>query len=354
VKKSLWFLILVAFLSFLLGCSGAKAMDKVHTAEKQEIFVDSILSIDQYYPLKENTIMEYEGIGNEFAEKKTFVEFIGEGKVQIKEVNPGTTFVRVVEYKNGELREIYAEGEFYHIENMLNTNTNRNNILLKEPLEVGNTWSNEDGSIREITGLNEIIETPSGPYEALVVTTKFSSGGILEEYYAKGIGLVASIYKDGEFEVKTLLREVKNKEQKLEVLSYYPLADKIGTGYLEQTITFETNGDIKEILEKILKNPPTEELIPSISKNVKINEIHLNREAWILEVDFSKEFADDFNIGSAQEAEMLKSVVNTLGKFYDVDKVYITIENIPYESGHFGLREGEFFLVDISDVVEIE
>ena len=73
-----------------------------------------------------------------------------------------------------------------------------------------------------------------------------------------------------------------------------------------------------------------------------------------MEVDFSKEFADDFNIGSAQEAEMLKSVVNTLGKFYDVDKVYITIENIPYESGHFGLREGEFFLVDISDVVEIE
>ena len=44
---------------------------------------------------------------------------------------------------------------------------------------------------------------------------------------------------------------------------------------------------------------------------------------------FSEEFADDLNVGSAQEAEMLKSVVNTLGKFYDVEKVYITIEGLP-------------------------
>ena len=33
--------------------------------------------------------------------------------------------------------------------------------------------------------------------------------------------------------------------------------------------------------------------------------------------------------------EILKSVVNTLEKFYDVEKVYITVEDKPYESGHF-------------------
>ena len=99
--------------------------------ERQEIFNDSILTIEDYFPIKENTIKEYEGIGNEFAAKSTFVEFIAEGKVQIKEVNPGTSFVKVIEYKNGELKEIYAEGEFYHIENMLNANTNKNNILSK-------------------------------------------------------------------------------------------------------------------------------------------------------------------------------------------------------------------------------
>jgi len=353
VKRSYWILASI-ILIFLFGCSGSKAIDEVHTMEKQEIYADSILTISDYFPFKENTIMEYEGLGNEFAEKKTFVEFKEERKIQLKELNPGTIFVRVIEYSNGELKEIYAEGEFYHIENMLNANTNKNNVLLKEPLEVGNTWSNEDGTTKEITGLNKTIETPSSIYEALEVTTKFPSGGTLTEYYARDIGLVGSIYRDGGYEVKTLLREVKSHVQELGIISYYPLADKIGTGYMEQTITFETNDHIEEILENILKNPPSEKLGPSISRDVKINEIHLDREAWILEVDFSKEFADDLNVGSAQEAEMLKSVVNTLGKFYDVEKVYITIEGLPYESGHYSIKEGEYFIVDTAEVIEIK
>lgn len=354
MKKSFVFICLIVTLSLLLSCSGSKAIDEVNIMERQEIFNDPILTIEDYFPIKENTIKEYEGIGNEFAAKSTFVEFIAEGKVQIKEVNPGTSFVKVIEYKNGELKEIYAEGEFYHIENMLNANTNKNNILLKEPIEVGNSWSNEDGTIKEIVSLNEIIETPLGFYEALLVTTKFPTGESLNEYYVKDYGLVASIYRYGDIEVKTLLKEVDNKALELEIQSFYPTTDKIGTGLVEQKISFETNADIRELLEKILKNPPSKKLIPAISNDVKINEIQLNRESWILEVDFSKELRNDLNVGSAHETEMLKSIVNTLGKFYDVDKVFISIEGIPYESGHFGISEGEYFIVDTSNIIEIE
>lgn len=354
VKKPILFIVVILLTLSLISCSKSKSLNKAFTAEKQEIVSDSILTIADYFPVRENTMKEYEGIGNEFAEKKTFVEFYEDGKVQIKEENPGTTFVRVLEYKDGELREIYAEGEFYHIENMLNANTNRNNILLKEPIEIGNSWTNDDGSIKEITSLNERVETSSGTYEALEVTTRYQSGDILKEYYAKDIGLVASIYEQGGNVVKTLLKEIKNTPKELTVEAYYPTKNKIGTGYVDQIIMFETNDDVREILESILKNPPNDKLIPSISKDVKINEIHLNRESWILEIDFSKEFTENFNVGSAQEAEMLKSLVNTLGKFYDVDKVFISIEGKPYESGHFAIRDGEFFKVDTSDSVKIE
>jgi len=174
------------------------------------------------------------------------------------------------------------------------------------------------------------------------------------EYFVRGIGLVASIYKDGEFEVKTLLKTIENKEQEMNIISYYPTAKDIGTAYVEQNIKFGTNDNIEEILEKLFKNPPSDKLISPISKETKINGIHLDRESWVLEVDFSKEFADNLNTGSAFEVEMLKSIVNTLGKFYDVDKVYITVEGVPYESGHFSIREGEYFIVDTTELIEIQ
>ena len=60
------------------------------------------------------------------------------------------------------------------------------------------------------------------------------------------------------------------------------------------------------------------------------------------------------NAGSGLEMEILKSLVNTLGAFYDVDKVYITVEDKPYESGHYGINTEEFFKVDKDGIEEFK
>ncbi|MBU5437786.1 GerMN domain-containing protein [Tissierella sp. MSJ-40] len=315
---------------------------------------EEVLTIKDYYPFKENTMMEYEGIGNEYAEQQTFFEFIDGNRAQIKVANPGTTFTKVLEYKDGSLTEIFAEGEFYHIENMLNTTNENNNIILKEPLEVGNNWTGSDGRKKEITSLNAEIETPYGKYKALEVTTEFEEGRVQREYYAKDIGLVASIYKDGEMEVKTLLEDIKNQPLEIEMKSYYPMFNDIKTAYVEQNIEFNTNDSIERILETIMKNPPSDKLVPVISKNTKINKLLLDRGPWILKVDFSKELLSEMNAGSSMEAEILKSIVNTLGKLYDTDKVYISVDDVPYSSGHYSIREGEYFTVDESNVEEFK
>ena len=124
--------------------------------------------------------------------------------------------------------------------------------------------------------------------------------------------------------------------------------------YIEQDIEFGTNESIEDILENVMKNPPSDKLIPSISKNTNINKIHLNRESWTLEVDFSKELLTDMNAGSSLEIEILKSIVNTLGKFYDAEKIYITVEGSPYESGHFSIKPGEYFQVDDLGIKEFK
>jgi hypothetical protein len=354
MKRTFSLLLALVLTLSLFGCKTviSKDQNNANVPNEDEKLSKDILTIADYYPFKENSFMDYEGIGNEYAEQQTFVEFIEDNKVQMKIFNPGTVFVKVLEYKNGELIEVFGEGEFYHIENMLNANTNSNNILLKEPLELDNTWKDKSGNTVKITGIDKKIETPAMTYEALEVTTDFGEGRTKRDYYAKDTGLVASIYIDGEMEVKTLLKEVSTKRQEMEILAYYPTVEDISTEYVKRNIEFNTNDNIEDILENIMKEPPSDKLASPISKNTNINKIHLNRDAWTLEVDFSKELLEEMNAGSSFEMEILKSIVNTLGKFYDVEKVYITIEGKPYESGHFGIKQGEAFEVDSLDIKE--
>ena len=361
MKKFVYMGLLIILIFSLIGCSSGldkeEAKDNGKTDEEiveaDEVEKETI-SIMDFYPFEENLIMDYEGEGIEYAEQTRFVEFIEDNKIQIKIKNPGTTFVKVLEYSNGELKEVFGEGEFYHIENMLHSIRNSDNIILKEPLEVGTSWTNQDGDSIEITSLDEEIETPYDKYQALEVTTKFKNGAIEKKYYVKDLGFIGSIYKDGDFEVKTLLKSKENSGQKINIEAYYPSEENIATVYVDKEIIFNTNDHIENILEDIFRNPPSTKLTPVISDKTKINRINLNRNTWTLEVDFSEELVKDMNVGSTYEFEILKSIVNTLGRFYDVEKVYITKNQVPYESGHIQMKEGEFFEVNLVDVEKIE
>lgn len=357
-KRLLLTTILLIIVLTFTACTKIKKPEDNITPEEDNTKIielkEEAITIKDYYPFKENTIMEYEGVGNEFAEQDTFFEFIEGNRAQLKIFNPGTVVVKILEYNNGELREVFSEGEFYHIENMLDTNDENSNVLLKEPLKKGTSWSISGGHKRSITGIDVDMETPYKKFKALEVTTELEEGRKQYDYYVKGIGHVASIYKDGDFEVKTLLEEIENEPYEIETKFYYPLYNDIGTVYLDRDIEFSTNGNIEKILESNLKKPQTDKLIPAISENTKINSIKLDRGNRIVRVDFSNELLTDMNAGSSMEIEILKSIVNTLGNYYGVEKVYISTEGTPYSSGHFAIKEDEYFTVDEEDVKEFE
>lgn len=345
-RNSLILILILVFLMVMMGCQS--------DINSEELDIDSTLSseltISDYYPFLENTIFEYEGIGNEFAERKVFFEFIDGNKAQLKTMNPGTNVVRVLENEDGVLKEIYYEGEFYHIEDMLNVAGEQNDIILMEPLKLGNSWTTADGYNRSITGLDMEIKTPMDTFEAMEVTTELGEARRQKHYYAKDIGLVASVYEDGEYKVETLLKSMENKPLVLDIDLYYPLSTDIETVYMEDQISFHTNQSIERLLEDFLKNPPSDGLIPAIPASSVINSIKLDRLEWALRVDFSRELIRDMNAGSSFEREILKSLVNTLGRFYDVENVYISLEGKPYESGHYVLEAHEPFRVDIEGI----
>lgn len=348
MKKGYIGIFIIILVILVVGCQPIIGSgDEEETNNKELVIAD-------YFPFRENTKLSYEGIGNEYAEQITFFEFIEGNRAQVKSKNTGTTVVKILEHEDGVLREIYNEAEFYHIENMINTKAEINNILIKEPIELGNSWTTEEGYTREITGLGVKIETTVDTYNALEITTDLGDNKTQKQYYAKGIGLVANIYKDNDIEIKTILKSINKGSEELDLVVFYPRLSDLENVYVNEKIYFNTNDSIEDIIRNILRNPKSEGLIPLISEGTVINSIHLDRSSWVLNIDFSEELLSELNVGSSQETEMLKALVNTLGKLYDTDKVYISVEDRPYESGHYALREGENFKVDYEGIKEFK
>lgn len=358
------FLILILVTTLVTGCTNTNGQDdiqkdqeKVEENKKAEEEIEVSTSISDYFPFKENTLYSYKGEGNEYAEMKTYFEYISDDRAQLKTMNPGTNMVTILEYKDGELREIYSEGEVYHTENLLDTVEKEESyeVVLKEPLKVGSTWGLKNGNKRTITGYNVEIETPYKKLKALEVTTELGNNIKQLDYYAQGIGLVASIYKDGDYEVKTLLQDLKEDYGlNQSVRFYYPTLTDLNIAYTDIDVQIRTNDKLEELIERTFKNPPSQKVISPISQNTKINSIVLNKDEGIVRIDFSKELIQEMNAGSSQETQFLNSIVNTLGSYYGVNKVYISTEGNPYSSGHYEIRENEYFTTDETDIIELK
>lgn len=346
MKKILALAFIILSISLLTGC------DKVRQNESQmEI---EKLTIEDFYPIMENIKIQYIGVNSHFSEKITFVEYIEGNKIQLKSQYGDNSEVRVLELKDGQLREIYREENFFHTENMLGINNEMNDILLKEPLNVGNSWTTADGYKRSITGVDVKIDTPYGYLNAIEVTTKYGEGKIQTDYYVKDIGHVATIYIENGFKIKTLLERVDKEPNRTNIKFYYPNTVDKNTVYLNREIEIETNADMVNILEYNMKNPKHEELLPCISKDTSINSIELDRGKKIVKIDFNEGIIDYMNSEDFMEVEKLKSIVNTIGNYYNVDGVYISVDGKPYSSEYFILDEDEYFSVDYTDVVEFE
>jgi hypothetical protein len=313
------------------------------------------LTIEDYYTYEADTEYVYEGEGNEYAGYRRYIDFIDpkNKRIQTRTNNGGTETVRVLEFKDGKLAVVAMVNESYHRDNIMDhvTSEKESEVLLMEPLEEGNSWMLPDGRKRSITGTKVKVETPSGTYEALEVTTEGNKDTSLD-YYAPQVGLVKSIFKSGDMTVTSSLSEANKDTPLKQIFSiYYPDVDeKIYTEQLE--LTFHTDDITRNVMEKEIKRKVVKEsYLPLISTNTKINSLYLGDDN-IVYVDFSAEMVNEMNAGSGYEQLILQSITNTLGTYYGVEKVYISLEGKPYESGHILMKKGETFKVKMDAVVE--
>lgn len=337
---------------FILSVFLFPACNKDSQSVSEEKPAEPTYRISDYYPFLENTRLEYEGSGNEYAEQTVYIDFTDKDRMQLRVINPGTTLGRVLENKDGELRILLNRGEFYYRENILYAASSKPETLLKEPLVKGTEWKLEDGRRRFISGIDVKISTPSGDYKALEVTTE---GGDYTnmDYYVRGIGHVLSRYKSGESEITTSLKSIQ-KSVRLDqtVKFYYPDFMKDRVVFIKEKISLKTNEDINKIFEEHFKNPPSKDLSSLISSNTKILKLSFNPSENKVYINFSKELVTEMNAGTTLEGMLIQSITNTLGDYFNVDKVFISIEGKPYESGHILLNSSESFFVDYKNVSE--
>ncbi len=343
-------LIAFLFLVFLTSCSDKVKVPENNTDNNTNDTTKP--KISDYYPYTENLRMKYAGYGNEFAEQDVYVDIIKDNRIQLREINPGTTMGKVLENENGELRLISSAPELYFLQDLTSHISNNPEILLKEPLEKDTKWTLPDGRTRYISGTDVDVSTPSGEYKALEVTT-IGDDYTMQEYYVLNTGLVKKVFKSGDMVVETSLEKIENNAKVQQTMKfYYPEFSKDRIVYVESQEAFETNHNIADTFESFFKSAPGGTLSPLMSQNTRINKLYVNLEEFKVYVDFSKEFLSDMNTGTSLEAMILKSVTNTLGNYYNVDKVHITIDGAPYSSGHVQMSEKDNFFVDYDNITE--
>lgn len=309
-------------------------------------------SISDYYPFTEDTRMQYEGVGNEYAEKTVYVDYIKGNRMQLRVINPGTILGQVLEYKDGELRLIASVEEFYDRDDLTSYKSSQPEILLKEPLEVGTSWTLPNGNKRYISSIDADVAVPYGHFKALEVTTEGADYKTLD-YYVLNIGHIKTVFKSNGTTVETNLEKMdKNAPVVQTIRIYYPDFSNNRTVYVKNKVSFRTNDDIKNVFEEYFKTSPGKNIPKLMSSDTKINRLYLNRAENKVYVDFSREFISEMNAGAALESLIIQSVTNTFGDYYNVDKVYITIGGSPYSSGHIQIKENEPFYVNYKNVRE--
>ncbi|MDD3415728.1 MAG: GerMN domain-containing protein [Lachnospiraceae bacterium] len=305
-------------------------------------------TLDDYFPFKKDTISIFEGEGNEYAGFQMVIDFIDEGKnrMQTRTNNGGTEEVRVIEKQNGEVRVILSRPECYYRDNLMDQEGEQGEkeILLKEPLEVGTEWTLPDGRRRFISGVNVEVSTPMGIYQTIQVNTQVDgeSEYTIKEYYAKEIGLVKRVYESEGMVVTSSIKEIKENTAYSQMIDLYyvDIDEKVNTETV--TLTFHTNDITREVIQDAVIKTVEEkkDTLPIMSINTKIYSMYLGDDG-IAYIDLSKEFITDMNVGSGYESAILQAIVNTVGRYYGVQEVFLTVEQKPYESGHLLFKKGQ-------------
>lgn len=316
--------------------------------------------LEVWFPRLENVLLEYEGDGMEGSSFTRYPQFAHDDTLQMVEMNSGTHVVTIYEYTDDHIEEIFIRPETYFRENFMDTGLSSElegfYYILQLPIEEGHSWENPNGTTSEITDVGLEMDTPVGTVEAIEVTT-IHEDGINTYYYGENIGLIETRSHFGENEndfevISQLVGYHEDQPEEFPVTIYTLDEQALGLDAIPVTMELNTNDPARITLAELMKaEAPESDYTPMITEGVDINFMYL-REDGVVHADFSVELVDEMNAGAGIENMILLGIVNTIGGYYNVQEVELTVDGGPYESGHIIVQPGETLQVDHSIVNE--
>ncbi len=366
--KKIFLLLLIAFIMGLLpACNKKNDMNEGGSEKTSEETTQKMTeeisgkttekktyTLADYYPFLYNTMYTYYGEGNEYASFNMSFDAFNEARVQTRSNNGGTEKVDVIEINNGRLTRIFSRDECYYRENFLSKEPEMRDVLLMEPLVIGTEWTASDGRRRYISGTDVKVITPAGTFHAVEVITEGDNDKNVD-YYAPGSGLVKTVWESQEgYMVSSTLSQITRGHQFIQSIRFfYPNRNADRLYYIDKDISYDTNDITMIVLQNAFKDLPEGNIARVLTENVKINRLYLNEDGKLY-VDFSKELVSEMNAGAGYESLILAGITNTLGCYYGVEEVYITVEGSPYSSGHIEMEEGDAFIVADKDALPVQ
>lgn len=286
------------------------------------------VSLDTYMPIVKDTMWIYEDSTVSYEPISVWVDFIKNNIIQIRFKQGDQITAKVFVEEEEAIYEV-ATVEHATIKQDYTTLRQYNNIVMKLPVEVGNSWVLSDGAIRTITETGEIYPTELGEQKGIEITTTHDDYTIVETFVEK-IGLFSMSHESkkavGTMNFSKLKNNTPQEEQvKLELVNKE--TGKFETVY--EYVAVMTNEEPKHFLTDLLRTAPNESYLIDISNGALINMLFLDEEEQCLYVEMSEEFINpEYN--TAEKEKVIKSLVNTLGHYYSAEYVVMTVEGEAY------------------------
>lgn len=308
-----------------------------------------------YLSFEPDVHMVYQGSGNEFASFETWVEYVSKDAVQLRVETGGTVSSVVYTAREDALVMTASRGEEYGRANLIGQAA-KEDILIKEPIAVGTEWQSE-GKTRRITGVDVEVTVPLGTYKALEVTTK-TAAGTVKDYYAKGVGLIKTVFTPSEDESAVITSELAQRETgsalTIHLNVYYPRQDGAGVVFTDREVTLKTGDSLAPALTELFKNPPAGAL-PVMPEKGEILSVGFDLQAGAASVDLSKSFTEGMaGKAPALERLVLQSLANTLADAFQTENVTLTVEGGPYRTENFYFDPGQnlYVRMDLAQAAE--
>lgn len=309
--------------AFTIGCQQEAHKETQYEVEDTQLVAESSLLLESYFPIAKDWVWVY--YDQQTRETlQVSVEYLKNGKAQLRMETPKNILTKVYMQSEDGIYEVYEERDNPKKQDYTDA-PQYQNAILRLPLDKGHSWKVGTKGEAEITKLDKKLQLPIGEVAALEVTLEVSQG-TYKTYFAPKWGIVKLVYegedRDYTYELQRVERDVPTPYQ----VGVYQV-ENATVAYKEETAWVRTNEEPKHFLTDIVQKNRGTQSTGTMEDMVLINEIKIMDHTAYMDI------SNDHDSDKELDKNMIKSLVYTVGNYYEVPKVLLFKDGVPYQQG---------------------